>query len=171
MPQTPNGMIPSLENYSLVPPNTSTWTPSMIPITMYDYLDHDTEDQYLQYSLNEYLINWIIYGNCQHFLLNSPTVVKLTIATELAITTEKTKPKVTLPLEYINYTQVFSKEITDHVFLSYPYDHKIKLDDSFVSKIGTTYSLSPYKKKVTEDFLATRMIHMSFQFPPSICYT
>ena len=140
----------------------------MIPTSMYDYLDHDTEDHYLQHSLNDYLINWIIYGNCKHFLLNSPTVVKLTITMELAITTEKVKPKVTLLLEYINYIQVFSKEITDHVSLSCPYDHKINLDDSFVSKIGTIYPLSTYKKKVTEDFLATRKICPSNSLQASV---
>ena len=31
----------------------------------YDYLDHNTEDQYLQHSLNNHLINQIIQGDCK----------------------------------------------------------------------------------------------------------
>ena len=34
-----------------------------------------------------------------------------------------------------------------------PYDHEINLDESFTSKIGKIYPLSPNEKKATEDFL------------------
>ena len=49
------------------------------------------------------------------------------MATELIIATEKVKSKVSLLLEYINFAQVFSKEVTDHVPLSCPYDNEINL--------------------------------------------
>ena len=120
---------------------------------LYDYLDHDTEDQYLQHSLNNCQINRILCGDCKRFLLNSPFVAKLTMATELAIATEKAKPKVSLPLEYTNFTQVFSKETTNHVPPSRPYDHKINLNEYFTPKIGKIYPLSPNEMKATEDFL------------------
>ena len=123
------------------------------------------EDKYLQHSLNNCLINRILQGDCKYFLLNSSVIVKLTTTTELAITTEKTKPKVSLPSKYVNYAQVFSKEATNHVLLSHLYDHKINLDESFVLKIGKIYPLSPDDKKATEDFLAENLtagkIHLS----------
>ena len=111
------------------------------------------EDQYLQHSLNNCLINRILQGNYKQFLLNTPVVAKLMTATEFAIATEKTKPKVTLLTEYANYAQVFSKETTNHVPHSNPYNYEINLDESFIPKIGKIYLLSPDKKKVTEDFL------------------
>ena len=111
------------------------------------------EDQYLQHSLNNRQINRILRGDCKRFLPNSPFVAKLTTATELAIATEKAKPKVSLPLEYTDYVQVFSKKATDHVPPSQPYDHEINLNESFTPKIGKIYPLSPDEKKATEDFL------------------
>ena len=66
---------------------------------------------------------------------------------------KKAKPKVTLPSEYIKFIFVFSKEATDHVPPSWPYDHEINLDESFVPKIGKIYPLSPDEQKATEDFL------------------
>ena len=72
---------------------------------------------------------------------------------ELAIATEKVKPKVSLPSEYTNFTQVFSKEVTNHVPPFCPYDHKINLDENFTPKIGKLYPLSPNEKKATKDFL------------------
>ena len=55
---------------------------------------------------------------------------------------EAAKPKKTLPAEYVEYAHVFSKEATDHVPPSRPYDHAINLDESFVPKIGKLYPLS-----------------------------
>ena len=63
---------------------------------------------------------------------------------------KKVKSKVTLPPEYTKFTSVFSKEATDHVPPSQPYDHEINLNKSFVPKI---YPLSPNEWKATEDFL------------------
>ena len=120
---------------------------------LYDYLDHDMEDQYLQHSLNNHQINRIFCRDCKRFLSNSPFIAKFTTATKLAITTEKVKPKVSLPPEYDNFAQVFFKEATNYVPLSQPYDHKINLDESFVPKIGKIYPLSPDEKKATKDFL------------------
>ena len=80
-------------------------------------------------------------------------ISKITTATELTATTEKAKPKQTLPSEFADYTSVFSKEATDHVPPTRPYDHKINLDDSFTPKIGKVYPLSHEERKATEDFL------------------
>ena len=132
---------------------------------LYDYLDHNMEDQYLQHSLNNCQINRILHSDYKHFLLNSPFIAKLTTVIELAIATEKAKPKTSLSSEYANFAQVFSKEATDHIPSLHPYDHKINLNKSFVLKIGKIYPLSPDEKKATEDFLkenlATGKIHPS----------
>ena len=92
-------------------------------------------------------------------------MAKLTTATKLAAAAEKAKPPVTLSQEFSEYAKVFSKEATNHVPPSHPYDHEINLDESFSSKIGKIYPLSPEKKKVTKDFLkenlASGKIHPS----------
>ena len=75
------------------------------------------------------------------------------LATLLAITTKKAKPKPSLPPEYTPYALVFLKEATDHVSPSHPYDHEINLDKTFKPKISKVYSLSPEEQKATEDFL------------------
>ena len=66
---------------------------------------------------------------------------------------EKAKPKVTLPPEYTEFTFVFSKEATDHIPPSQPYNHEINLNESFMLRIGKIYPLSPNEWKATEDIL------------------
>ena len=78
---------------------------------------------------------------------------KLTMSTDLAMQAESTKPKRTLPAEYAEYAQVFSKEATDHVPPTHPYDHAINLDDSFVPKIGKLYPLSIKEREAADDFI------------------
>ena len=58
------------------------------------------------------------------------------MSTDLTMQAEATKPNKTLPAEYAEYAQVFSKEATNHVPPSRPYDHAINLDESFIPKIG-----------------------------------
>ena len=85
--------------------------------------------------------------------LAATTLYKLTMSTDLAMQAELTKPKKTLPAEYAEYAQVFSKEATDHVPPSRPYDHAINLDDSFVPKIRKLYSLSVKEQEATDEFI------------------
>ena len=74
--------------------------------------------------------------------LAAVTLNKLIMSTNLAMQAEAVKPNKTLPTEYTEYAQVFSKEATDHIPPSQPYDHAIKLNKSFVPKIGKLYPLS-----------------------------
>jgi hypothetical protein len=62
--------------------------------------------------------------------------------------TELAKPKETLPTEYAQFANMFSKEATEHVPLSQPYDHQINLDEAFIPKIGKFYLLSPRSEKL-----------------------
>ena len=75
------------------------------------------------------------------------------MSTNLAMQAEVAKPKKTLPAEYAEYAQVFSKEATDHVPPSQPYDHAINLDNSFVPKIGKLYPLSIKEREAADEFI------------------
>ena len=46
-----------------------------------------------------------------------------------------------------------SKKATNHLLPSWPYDHPINLDKSFIPKVKKVYPLTPEEQKVTEDFL------------------
>ena len=81
------------------------------------------------------------------------TMNKLTMSTDLAMKAEAKKPKKTLPPEYTEYAQVFSKEATDHVPPCRPYDHAINLNESFVPKIGKLYPLSVKEREAADDFI------------------
>ena len=80
-------------------------------------------------------------------------MARLTTTTELTTTAEKAKPPVVLPKKFSEFAEVFSKETIDHIPLSWPYNHEINLDKTFILKIRKIYPLSPDKKKATEDFL------------------
>ena len=75
------------------------------------------------------------------------------MSTDLAMQAEAAKPKKTLPAEYAEYAQVFSKEATDHVPPSQPYDHTINLDKSFIPKIGKLYPLSVKEWEAADEFI------------------
>ena len=75
------------------------------------------------------------------------------MSTDLAMQAEVTKPKKTLPVEYAEYAQVFSKEATDHVPPSRPYDHAIHLDEFFIPKIGKLYPLSVKEREAADEFI------------------
>ena len=117
------------------------------------YLNQETEFQYVCRALDNRAIHRIIRCGSRFLPNDSPVIARLTTATELAIATEKAKPKLTLPPEYASFASVFLKEATDHIPPSRPYDHEINLDESFKPKIGKVYSLSPEEQKATEDFL------------------
>ena len=79
------------------------------------------------------------------------SVNKTTIATELAREAGMTKVK--LPERYEEFSLVFSEEEAHRFPPSWPYDHAINLDDSFVPKVRKIYPLTLKEQKATEDFL------------------
>ena len=117
------------------------------------YLNQETESQYIHRALDNCAIHQIIRCGSRFLPSNSPVIAHLTTATELAMATEKAKPKPLLPPKYAPYALVFLKEATDHVSPSRPYDHEINLNKTFKSKISKVYSLPPEEQKATEDFL------------------
>ena len=120
---------------------------------LYQYNDWEEESQYIARAINNQNIYQIICYGSQLIPAGSLLIARLTTATELAMAAKKTKPKVTLPPKYTEFTSVFSKEAADHVSPSQPYNHEINLDESFVPKIEKIYPLSPDEQKATEDFL------------------
>ena len=85
--------------------------------------------------------------------LATATLNKLTMSTDLAMQAEVMKPKKTLLAEYAEYAQAFSKEATDHVPPSRPYDHTINLDESFIPKIGKLNPLSVKEQEAADEFI------------------
>ena len=78
-------------------------------------------------------------------------VCKTTIATEL--TREVGMMEVKLPEWYEEFSSVFSEEEAHCFPPSWPYNHTINLDDSFIPKVGKIYPLTPKEQMATEDFL------------------
>ena len=120
---------------------------------LFAYNDWETESEYITHTKQNCAIYRIIRCGSRFIPAGSLIIAKLTTATELVAAAEKSKPKATLPTEYSSFASVFSKEATDHIPPSQPYDHEINLDDAFTPKIGKVYHLSPDEGKATEDFL------------------
>ena len=100
-------------------------------------------EHFVEQAVDVFVINCIQKcRSCFMTPLATATFHKLTMSMDLAMQAELTKPKKTLPAEYAEYAQVFSKEATNHIPPSHPYDHAINLDNSFVPKIGKLYPLS-----------------------------
>ena len=120
---------------------------------LFSYLRHESKNQFLERALDNRAIFRLLHCGNRFIPNHSPIIAKLTTATELAATAEKSKPKVTLPPEYESFAPVFSKEATASLPPSCPYDHKIHLDDTFTPKIGKLYPLTPDKRKAIEEFI------------------
>jgi hypothetical protein len=120
---------------------------------LYRFLGFETEPKFLnRATVNGVLCQVMRCGS--HFIpKGSLLVARLNTATNLAIETEKSKPKATLPPEYPAFLSVFSEEASSCLPPSCPYDHAINLDNTFVPKIGKVYPLSHDKQKATEGFL------------------
>ena len=118
------------------------------------YLSAELPEQFTERAVDSFIINCIQrYGSCFITPLVAATLNKLTMSTNLAMQAEAAKPKKTLPAEYAEYAQVFSKEATDHVPPSRSYDHAINLDDSFIPKIGKLYPLSVKEREAADEFI------------------
>ena len=118
------------------------------------YLSTELPEQFTERAVDSFIINCIQWCGSK-FLTPAAmaTINKLTMSTDLAMKAEAEKPKKTLPPEYAEYSQVFSKEATDHVPPCHPYDHTINLKESFVPKIGKLYPLSVKEREAADDFI------------------
>ena len=135
------------------PPPCETMVHRITDHHLFSYLHHEGENQFIKHALdNQAIFHLLQCGN--RFIPNhSPIVAKLTTTTELAAAVEKSKPKTILLPEYEQFTPVFSKEATASMPPSWPYDHKINLDDTFVPKIRKLYPLSPDEWQATKAFI------------------
>ena len=108
----------------------------------------------MEQAVDSFIINCIQRCSSRFITpLAAATLNKLTMSTDLAMQAEVAKPKKTLPAEYAEYAQVFSKEATDHVPPSQPYDHAINLGESFIPKIGKLYPLSVKEREAADEFI------------------
>jgi len=65
--------------------------------------------------------------------------------------------KDTIPKEYHNFLEVFSKEAADRFPTSRPWDHKIELKEGFIPKSFKVYNLTPEEDKATKDFITENL--------------
>ena len=118
------------------------------------YLSAELPEQFTERAVDSFIINRI--QRCGSKFLTpaaTATINKLTMSTDLAMKAEAEKPKKTLPAEYAEFAQVFSKKATNHVPPTRPYGHTINLDESFVPKIGKLYPLSVKEPEVANNFI------------------
>ena len=66
---------------------------------------------------------------------------KTALSTELTITTHK--EEVSLPSQYADYADIFSKRTFDVLPPRWEFDHPIKLKESFIPKVAKVYPLNP----------------------------
>ena len=118
------------------------------------YLSAESPEHFTERAVDSFIINHIQQCGSRFITpLAAATLNKLTMSTDLAMQAEAVKPKKTLPAEYAEYAQVFSKEATGHIPPSRPYDHAINLDESFIPKIGKLYPLSVKEQEAADEFI------------------
>ena len=127
--------------------------PELLPSELEKELPIPPDDNFIDYIRGEkhlYVngINWFEKINGKLIPL---TISITSIASKLAQRAEEVH--ITLPEEYLEFAQVFSKEASQRKPPSWPYNHPILLDKSFVPKIGKVYPLSPNKHKATDEFI------------------
>ena len=76
---------------------------------------------------------------------------KTTLSTELTITAQK--EEVTLPLQYSNYTDVFSEQTFNTLPPWWDFDHAIDLKESFTPKVAKLYLLNPAELEACKAFI------------------
>ena len=92
-------------------------------------------------------INWVE----KTILFNDEHIQKTTLSTKLAITSQK--DEVTLPLQYADYTDVFSEKTFDTLPPRWDFDHAIELKESFIPKVAKIYPLNPQEVDVCKEFV------------------
>ena len=78
-------------------------------------------------------------------------VAKTSISGKLAQKAEVVE--VTLPEEYLEFTEVFSEEAFQKMPPRRAYDHPIELDETFKPRVGKVYPLSPDEQKAMDNFV------------------
>lgn len=99
------------------------------------------------------------------------SISKTSIAAELV--QSSTVNQVTLPKGYEEFSSIFLEEATHHNPPSWPYNHPINLDETFIPKVGKVYSLTPEEQKATKDFLEENLKSGKIRpsnSPQALCY-
>ena len=86
---------------------------------------------------------------------NEEHIQKTTLSTELTITTHK--EEVTLPPQYTDYADVFSKRTFDVLPPKRDFDHAINLKELFVPKVTKVYPSNPQEVDTCKEFVETNL--------------
>jgi hypothetical protein len=78
------------------------------------------------------------------------TLYKINKALEIQDLQEKPLEEI-ITKEYHEFLTLFSKVVTETLPLHWPYDHEIKLQDSFTLSFGPIYSLSQDELQVSKE--------------------
>ena len=78
-------------------------------------------------------------------------VRKITLATELAQQTEKSKAE--LPQSYADFMDVFEKKTIDELLPSRTFNHTIELNEGFSPKVAKIYPLNPKEQEACRTFV------------------
>ena len=95
--------------------------------------------------------NWSLRGYCLRTGGANEHINKITISTQLA---QADRPKdIPVPDFCSSFANVFSEQTYDILPPHHPFDHTIKLKDSFVPKIAKVYLLNPAEKEACKAFI------------------
>ena len=83
--------------------------------------------------------------------LDDEHICKTTLSTELAIAAHK--DEVTLPQQYLEYTDVFSEQTFGALPPRRDFDHAINLKESFTPKVAKLYPLNPEELMACQAFI------------------
>ena len=115
----------------------------------FKYTDYKPPEEFCHRAHTTYAIGRIV--RCGSRFLQASTIARVSQALELAAAQKQ--PEVSLPPEYSAFEKVFEEPSAGTLPPSWPYDHEINMNDTFVPKVGKVYPLFPDKQKATDNFI------------------
>ena len=142
IPETADQSKTLLQQDALTYTNWKDHLPRPAPFTvnvtstdqLFEYLDYETPEDFTVRAHDVFIINRIV--KCRSCFIQASVIRKLSTALDLTAAAAKDKPEVTLPSEYSAFSKVFDEPTAGTLPPSQPYNHKINMKETFVSKIG-----------------------------------
>ena len=118
------------------------------------YMLHN-EAAYIEDELYDTFKTWTSEQCAKFFNTSScvPEFIIKQITISTIITQGAAKEKVTLPVVFKEYENVFSKKTPTKLPPSQPYDHAIELKDLFVPQWAKAYPLNPIRHQACKEFI------------------
>ena len=89
------------------------------------------------------LISYINGDMDRYVWINAKSTMSMKIQAEINLKKKVLPLEEQIPKEFHNFLDVFSEEKAAHFLESRPWDHKIKLKDTFTPKFFKMYNLTP----------------------------